>query len=99
MSTSHHHEGSGADGRNAPEVVQRFRDQLLGLNRRTYSDGRMAPDDDGDLTYAVAADLKHKMIRIDFGKPVVWIGLPPENVEQLIQILQEKLFELRGITK
>lgn len=87
---------------NSPEEEQarrRLLNQFLGHSQRQWPQGRTGGDDDGELAFAIAADPRHGIIRIVFGKPVEWIGLDREAAEKLIDSLREKLFELRGITK
>lgn len=92
MSTSHH-----GDGREQDQIRQRFIDQVLGAGRREYPGGRMGAEDDGALSFAVAADKRHGTVVIHFGKPVTWIGLRKEDCERLVAMLEEKMMELRGI--
>jgi hypothetical protein len=87
----HHHEDEAAR--------QRLLEQFLGKSRREWPQGRVGGDDDGELAFAIAADPKHGIIRIEFGKSVDWIGLDRESAERLRDMLTEKLLELRGIAK
>jgi hypothetical protein len=48
--------------------------------------------------FAVAADPQTRTILIDFGKPVHSLGLGTDEAQGLIDVLQKKLWELRGIT-
>lgn len=87
MSMSHHGDS---------EVMKRFLDQMHGTSRREYPAGRMGHEDDGALSYAVAADRVHNTIIIRFGKAVEWIGLSPQDAENLIEKLRERLVELQA---
>jgi hypothetical protein len=94
MATSHH---GGETPRPSPEVekiLQRLSDQIDQKGKREYSRGRIGPDDDGDIAMAVAADHKHGVVILNFGKLVSWIGLPPTEVDQLCAMLKEKSREL-----
>ena len=90
MSVSHH-----GDNQRDSEVMKRFLDQINGQAKRAYPKGRMGHEDDGALSYAVACDRVRNTIIIRFGKPVEWIGLGRDDVEQLISKLQEMLAELQ----
>lgn len=79
-------------------AMRRLSEQLDGTARRVYPEGRMGAEDDGELSYAVTTDKRHRTIVIRFGKPVEWIGLGVEHAEQLRDQLTERLQELRGIT-
>ena len=91
MSTPHH-----GDGRQS-ELMKRFVQQMDGKVNRAYPNGRVGADDEGELAFAIAADLEHQIIRIEFNKPVDWLGLDPSSAEALQDMLTEKLMELRGI--
>lgn len=80
------------------KLIEQFGEQMTGRARRRWPEGRIGPNDDGELVFAMAADPKHGVVHIDFGKPVAWIALDKESAEKLIAMLTEKLFELRGIT-
>lgn len=93
--TSHH--GSERDPQQEQktrEVMQRFMAQVERNAKRQYEHGRLNADDDGALAMAVAADLKHQRIIIDFGKPVNWLGLRVEEAQGLINMLMQKIREL-----
>ncbi len=77
--------------------MRRLMDQIQGTARREYPKGRMGHEDDGALSYAIAADPRHSTIVIRFGKPVEWIGLGEQDTRDLITKLEGKLLELRGI--
>jgi hypothetical protein len=40
-----------------------------------YPQGRLNADDQGGLRMAIAADPGNGIVRVDFGKPVAWVGL------------------------
>ena len=87
MSVQHHgFQGEPMD-EEMKKLFQRFEDQKSGKAKRTYSDGRKAADDEGDLAFKIGPDEKGEFIKIEFGKPVEWIGLPPENAIALAQML------------
>jgi len=89
MSAAHHSEES--------KHLERFLAQLEGRARRNYSEGRVGPHDEGDLAFAIAVDPQRKIIIIDFGKPVDWIGMPLREAVQLREMLTEKIKELQAV--
>lgn len=91
MSLSHHGDAEELAS------IRRLVDQLNGTARREYPAGRMGAEDDGTLSYSVAADPVHQTVIIRFGKPVEWIGLGIEDIDRLIEKLSEKKMELRGV--
>jgi len=76
------------------ELIRRFMDQQDGKAKREYSAGRMGGEDDGDLAFAMRVDDAHKSIIIDFGKPIVWIGLGVEDAKNLIDQLSDRILYL-----
>jgi hypothetical protein len=56
--------------------------------------GRAAEDDEGELQIAMAADHGNAIVRLQFGKPIGWLGLPSVNARQLAALLIEKADEL-----
>jgi hypothetical protein len=45
----------------------------------TFSDGRLNEDDQGDLKMAISRDVENNLVRFDFGKPVAWMAMKPEQ--------------------
>jgi hypothetical protein len=78
------------------EIRRRFVDQVTGREKREYPHGRVGADDDGALSYAVGPDPNGEIIRIEFGKPVEWIGLPPREA---IELAQSLIKHARAISK
>ena len=77
------------------ENMKRFIAQVEGKANRQYSQGRMSAEDDGDLAIAVGVDPQRKIIIINFGKPVAWIGLGIAETEELIEALKDKIDKLK----
>ena len=93
MSTSHH--GMPASQEPEDSTIRRMLEQLQGTAKREYPRGRMGAEDDGALSFAVAADKENGVIVIRFGKPVEWIGLAPEDASKLITLLVQKMREVK----
>lgn len=60
----------------------------------TFPRGKLNEDDEGGLQLAVASDKSSKTVIVDFGKPVVWIGLGPEEALALAAMLERRAKEL-----
>lgn len=56
--------------------------------------GQVDPSDEGELSLAIAADRGNGIIRIEFGKPIAWIGLPTKEAREFAALLLEKADEL-----
>ena len=59
----------------------------------THSEGKFNEDDEGDLRLAIAADHVDGIVRIEFGKPVSWLGLPPDQALHFGQMIINKAKE------
>ena len=60
----------------------------------TFSDGKISEDDGGDLRLAVAVDKSSNIVRIEFGKPTAWLGLPKNQAFAFGQMIRDKASEL-----
>ncbi len=87
MSMSHHSADSDA-------AKDRLIDQILGKAQQHFQDGRLNRQDEGDLSFAIAADPKNQVVIITFGKPVAWVGMPKRQALALAAMLTEKCQEL-----
>lgn len=56
--------------------------------------GKADADDEGELRMAVASDHGNGIVRIVFGKPIAWLGLPSQKARGLAAMLIEKADEL-----
>jgi hypothetical protein len=59
-----------------------------------FPDGKIDETDDGGLNMAILADSKNGIVRLEFGKPVAWIGIPPDVARKLGAMLIQKANEL-----
>jgi hypothetical protein len=56
-------------------------DEKLGATGK-FPKGHLDESDEGELRFAVTFDPSARIVRIEFGKPVAWLGLyPPEAIE------------------
>ncbi len=94
MSLDHH---SGANRQPSPEtekLLKMIQDQYEGKMKRAYPGGRIAPDDDGQLAYMIAADHKRGLIALNFTKPLEWLAIPPHQARELAATLLAKAREI-----
>lgn len=54
----------------------------------TFSNGQLNNDDEGDIRLAIAPDKANGIVRLDFGKPVAWLGFPQGQAMQLAEKIQ-----------
>lgn len=66
---------------------EKFSDQVAGRAKRTWSEGRIGPEDDGDLAFAIGPHPDKELIVIDFGKPVEFVAMPPQQAIEMAQAL------------
>ena len=57
-----------------------------------FPDGKIDPNDEGEIRFAMT--ISDGKLIINFGKPIVWVGLTKENVNDLITYLQENVKEM-----
>ncbi len=60
--------------------------------------GQLNPSDEGGLQLAIAADPVNGVVRVDFGKPVAWLGLDPDTADQFAESLRVNAREVRNQT-
>lgn len=65
----------------------------LGATGR-YPFGAAESSDEGELRMALACDHRNGIVRIEFGKPVGWLGLTSREARELAKLLVEKASEL-----
>lgn len=87
MGAAHHGSEQARPNPALDALMKRFLDQTEGRAKRAYSEGRVGADDDGDLAMAVGHDIGARIVRVDFGKPVTWLGMPPEQAVGLAKLL------------
>ncbi len=53
----------------------------------THSRGKLCDDDEGDLGMAIGSDPVNRKVLVDFGGPVSWFALDPEDAVRLAGML------------
>lgn len=86
MSTPHHATDT--------EAQRRLIDEIFGRAKIRWPQGQIAPDDQGETAFAIAVDPPNRIIRIQFTKPIIWLGLDRESAVKLRDLLTEKIKEL-----
>ena len=84
MSASHH-EG---DSLLAKELKAKLLDQILQKRVPDFPDGRLNNTDEGSLAFAVASDPVSRVVRVDFGTPVVWFALNKADAQRLSELMR-----------
>ena len=69
------------------------RDTKLGPTGE-YPRGRLTPTDEGGITFAVGT--KNGVVLLDFGKPCVWVGMPPDQARRLAASLTKHADAIDG---
>lgn len=91
MSFQHHNEGMSENMRKLFEdqkaAQKRLTEQQEGRAKRQWSDGRIGPDDDGDLAFSIGPHPEKELVVVDFGKSVEWLAMPPQHAIELAQLL------------
>jgi len=68
-------------------------DRPLGATGR-FPYGHLDDDDEGEITFALAADRQHGVVRVEFGTPVASLGLPVRQARALSEELARKAIEV-----
>jgi len=58
----------------------------LGATRK-FPAGKINPDDEGEVRFAVGTDLKQGLIVIDFGTPIKWMAVGKEQAIEIANAL------------
>jgi len=75
--------------------INEFLDSEIGPTGE-HPDGKISKDDDGEL--AVGFTVSDGNVIMKFGKPIEWIGLPPENARQFAMQLLRMAGRIDGRT-
>ena len=62
--------------------------------KRKYPDGRLGPDDEGELTSLVEVDRKHRRVTLHFGKNLSWVSMTVEQARRLSLVLRQSADDL-----
>jgi hypothetical protein len=83
----------GVDLKRLVEFYQRgFKAQIGASGQHPF--GKLGRDDEGELTVAVATDVRNGVVRMQFGKPVAWLALPASTCRGWAKMLLERADEL-----
>ena len=66
------------------------------MNNEQYPNGQLNPSDEGALNIAIGVD--QDVIIVNFGKPVVWFGVPPDHARALAKLLIDRANEIESKT-
>lgn len=61
----------------------------LGATGR-FPQGKIDESDEGELRAAISTDTEKKLVRLDFGKRLSWLALPPDDARSLACELMER---------
>lgn len=68
----------------------------MGRAKKEFTQPPISDDDDGDLAYAIAADPEAKVVKILFGRPVLWIAFEADTAEAFANLILDKVRELKA---
>lgn len=68
------------------KAFQPWYKRVLGATGK-YPLGALSDEDEGELRMAIGRDPIDGVIRLDFGKPVAWVGLPPPEAIEMAKLL------------
>jgi hypothetical protein len=80
-----------------PDAVDRFFKQAIGTAQPEFPKGKLNPDDEGALAFAIAVDTTKKLMIVNFNKPVTWLGLYLPDAKKLHEAMGKKIKELEEL--
>lgn len=69
-----------------PQPVAEVAEEKLGSTGE-FPRGKIAPDDQGEISFRVGSDVENDVVRVEFGQPVAWLAMPPKNALKLARKL------------
>ena len=94
MGANHHSHDSTPMNDDQKALLDRLISEIKGTANREWPQGRVSGDDDGVTAFAIAADRDNKIVRIQFTKPMFWLGLDNKSARDLAAKLIEKAEDL-----
>jgi hypothetical protein len=79
------------------DAVDRFFKQGRGEDEREYPKGKLNPNDEGALAFAIAVDENKKLMVINFNKPVTWMGLYLLDARRFHEAIGKKIKQLEEL--
>ena len=70
-------------------------EQKLGPTNQ-FPRGRLNPNDDGEIRMAIFPDEKSRVIIVEFGIELSWIGMPPQQAREMGESLIKHANEMEG---
>lgn len=58
----------------------------------------VSTDDEGEIQMALSHDPEKRKVYLNFGKPIAWLGLTPEQASDIADTLREHALACRGIS-
>lgn len=55
-----------------------------------HPEGKIHQSDEGEIIIGIAPDFAHGTVVINFGIPILWIGLPVDNARAFAKLILEK---------
>lgn len=87
------HSSSYPEGK-LPDFLKKVADEEKLGETGKYPRGKLHESDEGEIRFAVAADVLNKKVIINFGKPVAWMGMEKEQALALGQSLIARANEI-----
>ncbi len=87
------HHGENQDQSELLKILKQQRD---GTAQRQWPEGRVNGSDDGQIVFQITSDKDQGVIQLDFGKPVIWVGMNPQDA---INLAQSLIQHARAISK
>lgn len=60
-----------------------------------FPEGKLNATDEGEIQFGIAADVRNEKVLIDFGTPVAWLGLNPEQAIAIADSLKANALKVQ----
>jgi hypothetical protein len=61
-----------------------------------FPNGKLDESDQGALQFGIAADYENKVVILNFGTPVAWMGIPPDTARLIATSLLRSAGQIDG---
>lgn len=78
------------------EIIKRMLSEMDSGVTNKFPNGKLDPDDEGAAHFGIVVDLESRVVRIQFSKPILWIGLDLDSAKKLRSLLDEKISQLEN---
>lgn len=61
-----------------------------------FPEGKLSEEDEGELALSIGCNHENRLVVIDFGKKVTWIGMRPDQAKEFADTILKHVATLQG---